>query len=83
LLSGKDKKEVKHYFKQNLDKNRPYLIIEESKDKLLVLTLTKTKEDKNKKEKGENPSFGRFGPLKCPCLTIDTYVILNTKIFLA
>ena len=83
-----NEREVKQTFKQDLTKEkRPYLVIEESSKKFLILTLTKSKikseaDAKDTEEEPEKPSFGRFGPLKCPCLKLDTYVILDTKIFL-
>lgn len=80
LFTSKKKRTVKPTFYQGLNKDRPYLVIEESKDKLLILTLTKHSEEENKKGEEDKPSFGRFGPLKCPCLELDTYVILHTKI---
>ena len=79
-FTSKRKKTVKPTFIQDLNKGRPYLVIEESEDKLLILTLTKHSEEKNKKGEEDKPSFGRFGPIKCPCLELDTYVILHTKI---
>lgn len=71
-------------FKQDLNKGRPYLIIEESEKFLLALTLTtsdEVKPEKDKKGKEDKPSFGRFGPISCHCLSEETYVRLETKIF--
>lgn len=79
--TSEKKKETKKEFEQDLNKDRPYLIIEEDKENLLILTLTKHGEEKDKKSKENKPSFGRFGPIKCHCLDLDTYVILDTKIF--
>lgn len=83
-LTSENKKEIKEEFKQDLNKDRPYLIIEEDEKKLLILTVTTDNEDEkeeNKKDKEDKPSFGRFGPIKCPCLDCDSYVRLDTKIF--
>lgn len=52
---------------------------------MLIFTLTKHGEEKdkeNKKDEEGKPSFGRFGSIKCPCLDLDSYVILGTKIFI-
>ena len=71
-------------FKQDLTKDRPYLIIEEDEENLLILTLTTNSEEEieeNKKDKEDKPSFRKFGSIKCDCLDFDTYAILDTKIF--
>jgi hypothetical protein len=69
-----------------LNKDRPYLIIEEDEKTLLVLTLTKHSEEKDKegkKDKEDKPSFRRVGPIKCPCLDFGTFIRLETKIIIA
>lgn len=72
-------------FKLDLDKDRPYFAIEEEKEYLLILTLTTNEEEKpkkNKKGQEDKPSFSRFGPIKCPCLSEETYIRLETQIFI-
>lgn len=72
-------------FEQDFNKDRPYLIIEENEKYLLILTLTKDdgeESQKDKKDREDKPSFGRFGPINCHCLSEETYVRLETKIFI-
>jgi hypothetical protein len=74
-------------FEQDLNKDRPYLIIEESEKYFLILTLTTNdgeEFEENKKNREDKPSFERFGPISCcRCLSKETYVRLETKIFIA
>ncbi|CAI2189708.1 9844_t:CDS:2 [Funneliformis geosporum] len=72
-------------FELDLNKGRPYFAIEENEKYLLVLTLTTNDEEKpkkNKKDREGKPSFSRFGPIKCDCLSEETYIRLETKIFI-
>jgi len=72
-------------FKQDLNKDRPYLIIEENEKYFLILTLTTNdgeEFEEDKKSRENKPSFERFGPISCyHCLSEETYVRLETKIF--
>jgi len=76
VTKSKDKEQI---FEQDLTKKRPYLIIKVDEENLLILTLTTNDQDGEEKE--NKPSFSRFGPIKCDCLELDTYIILHTKIF--
>lgn len=88
IFKGKKKKTVdkKKEFRQILEVSRPFLIIEEDEDNFLVLTLTKHSEDKEEEEENdeeEKPFLKRFW-IKCDyCLTLDSYVRLETKILMS
>lgn len=73
-----EKKDVHYEFRQNLTKNRPYLVIElvdlvTQEEIFLILTVT-TK---------EKASWTKFGPLKCACLDSFSYLNLNTRFFIS
>ena len=77
LPVGKEK-DVHYEFRQNLTKDRPYLVIElvdlaTGEEIFLILTITTQ----------EKASWVKFGPIKCACLDSFSYLSLNTKFFIA
>ncbi|WNE41115.1 MAG: hypothetical protein mread185_000572 [Mycoplasmataceae bacterium] len=73
-LPFSEEKDFDYHYKQDLTKKRHYFILNREKEKIFeVLTITS-------KEKAR---WGKFGPIKCPCLDKDSYISLNTRILIS
>ena len=72
-LPASEEKDIRYVFRQDLTKKRYYLVLEMEEQNFLILTISSK----------EQPTWAKFGPIKCPCLKEDSYLILNTKILLA
>jgi hypothetical protein len=71
-LPASEEKDIRYVFRQDLTKKRYYLVLEKEEPKFLILTISSK----------EQPTWAKFGPIKCPCLKAASYLILNTKILM-